>query len=603
MPTREEMIAHIQAAQSAQQPQAPKSREEMISFIQNQANQSVRQPQQVPKDSGVVVAARNAAQGYTGGFSDEIAGGVEAAGRVVGLKGLGVGDIRNLSFSSDGPTLNPEKIKQAYRDARNQEQGDLKTDMKERPGLATTANIATSLFSPINKLAKGASLLKGGALIGGVNALGASEAEDLTGLVKDTATGALTGAAVGGVVGKASEKLKGAGEKLSAKTKDLAEKFAARSLGAERGTINKLGAKNVQNAGRQALDKGIITSLGNTEGKIAANEALKQGAIADRAASYQKIDKAGASTFNPLEVATKVEEKIIGNANKSFDDTKEAMQALKPHIDNILSRGDGNITMEAAQDLVESFGKKAKFDTSRSSLANDTAKQVYRVVRESINEAADKSANKVGGESLKKGIEKANQTYASGMTATKLLKNKLAREQGNNILGLTDAITGAGSLGYGATTGDWGTAAAVIGGKKVLQKYGTQNAALALDKISKSLAGSPALAKVAQNNPRIIQAIVSTIEAKSSRLPRAAEQRQGVDGGSSVASIKGENKWAVDGYAKVLEQDGSFENEAFISKALSNPKSKKLLVQASMLTPGSKQMANIITQLKQMDGQ
>ena len=42
---------------------------------------------------------------------------------------------------------------------------------------------------------------------------------------------------------------------------------------------------------------------------------------------------------------------------------------------NILSRGDGNISMESAQELVSNLGKKAKFDASRSTESNDLAKQ------------------------------------------------------------------------------------------------------------------------------------------------------------------------------------------------------------------------------------
>lgn len=545
------------------------------------------------------VAVMHGLQGATGNFLDEISGVGEAAGRAVGVKGLG-GKFSDLGFQK--PTLAnlgdnfTEQFGKDYEEGRDKKRRILAEQAKEHPATSTIANVTGAVVSPLNKIAKGASIAKSGAAIGGITAAGASEADTLGGLALDTGLGIATGGIVGKVADKAAPVIQRGAQnikrKVSEKSKDLAERFAARAIGAERGTITKFGQDKVQEAGRQALDEGIITPLGSTDRMVKANEAVKTMAAESRKAAYKSIDDKAASEFNPLDVATKTEAKVIGGKDRSHDDIKELAQTLEPHLANILSRGDGNISMAKAQELVEALGKKARFDGSRSTQANEVAKDVYNTVRQAINEAAEKGADKVGISGLRETIESANKTYARGATASALLKKKVAREQGNKIIGLTDAITGAGATGYGATTGDWETAAAIVGGKKVLQKYGAQNAALALNKFSKSLLKAPEMAGLAQKSPAVFQAIALKLEGKSAALPPAADE-------GPSPKLKGEEKWVVDGFSKI-QKHGNFalNDPALVGKLLQSAKGKRLLIAASDLKPGSKAMNVLVKDLK-----
>lgn len=99
---------------------------------------------------------------------------------------------------------------------------------------------------------------------------------------------------------------------------------------------------------------------------------------------------------------------------------------------------------------------------------------------------------------------------------------------------------------------------------------------------------------------RIIEEISRGSRVASIGKGRPAAQSS--EGDTSIASYKGENKWAIDGYANLLGQDPAFEDDKFFESAMSNPKAKMLLAQASELTPGSKAMMSVIQQLKQIQG-
>lgn len=558
-----------------------------------------------PTSSAPLAAVRNFVQGATANFSDEVAGGVEAAGRALGVKGLGVGDIRDVSLSDDGPTVDWQILKEAYRRARDQERSDLKRDKKERPVLSGASQLAGAIASPINKIAPHTTLAKSGAIIGGVTGLGGSEADSVGGALLDTATGAVVGGTVGKVIDKASPLLKKGAEKIGDTSKTSAEWLSARAQGLERGTAKKLGSEKVKEIGRQGLDKGLLNLRDNADDMIANNQAIKSKAMDARRAAYDLIDEKGASSFNPLEVAAKVEQKLLGGKNRNHDDVKELAAAIEPHLSNILSRGEGNISMKAAQDLVNSFSKKAKFDSSRSTLANDVAKDVYHIVRDSINESAEKAADKLGTPGLRKLIEQSNKTFFVAKNAEKLLSNKQARETGNKIFGLTDTIAGGAGLSYGALTGDWENAVGLVLAKKGLEKYGSKLGAKALDRVAKSFASTPNAAKLIQGKPGLFGAIVKGLTPKPSTPLKAADKGAPMDGDSAIADIRGENKWSVDGYARLLESDksGRFSDEALTEKLFSSKKGKSLLAQASAAKPGSKAFEKIKADIIKFGGE
>lgn len=443
-------------------------------------------------ESGV----RGLAQGASLGFADELTGGVEA------LSDTLLGD-EPLSDIGSIYEKRRDESRAAYDAAR---EANPKTFMAGEIG----GGIGTAFVPGLGALnaARGAQIgtvVAKGALQGGLMGLGGSTGDDVQELALDTAKGAGLGAG-GGAAGYGAGKLIGGitdsladsrvGQYLLQKYKNLsggaankldevAEVQGARALGLERGTQKKLGQDATRAVGRQALDENLLSIGANTEDLISRNNALKDAAVGSRSASYGKIDEAGMSQFNPLDVATRVEKAVLGDMNPAYADTQELMKKLQPDIDNILSRGDGNLSMEEAQKLVQGLGKKAKFDMTRSSEANDMAKKVYMTTRDAINEAA--GSDKVGIPGLKETIEGANRKYSVAKDADKLLQNKQARELGNKTFGLTDNVMGAGAIASANPI----FALPLIAAKKISEKYGNQTAAITADKLADFVRESP----------------------------------------------------------------------------------------------------------------
>ncbi len=547
---------------------APPSKDELQGFVSLE-----------PKISKTESALRGAAQGASMGFADEIAGAIEAA----------------LS-------------KKTYEQARNESRANFAKAKKENPGSYTSGEVGGGLataFVPGLNVAKGAGLLKTGIQAAGLGLAGGagySEADN----VGDLSADALKGAAIGGTIGvaahAASPYLEKAVSAASKKTSDLANRFAARALGAERGTVKSLGMEKVLGAGRQALDEGLLSPLASTDDVIARNNAVKNqgGKLMEKA--YNAIDDAGASTFNPLNVASKVDTELAPTYRTPIN--KAETNQLENTLESIMARGDGNIPIKQAQALKEEIGavafprgKRPIDPTPKQQMAMDA----YKIINQSIDDAVEKGAKAVENAGLSETLKRGKEIFGKAKVSEKLLDNKRAREQGNNIIGLTDAITGAGALGYGGTTGDWDTAGGLFLGRKLLSKYGSQNAALALDKISKALIRSPKMADVYAKNPNVFNTIVRKVEEQFASGAKAADaspksKDQNADFG---ASIKGERKWMLDGIAKIGTHDETaISDEALIEKALSSAEGRRLLVAASDLKPGSKAMEDVLSKIK-----
>lgn len=191
--------------------------------------------------SSAMSAVRKGLQGATGGFSDEIAGGVEAAGQVVGLKGLG-GPLKNISI--DSPTLDPVELSAAYERGRNLERENLKRDSQFNPTVSTVSEIAGGFASPINKVTKGLSVAGQGATMGAAYGAGSSEADTLAGTAWDATKGAAMGYGSGKLFDKAAQVI---GPKINQLSSNVANKISPASAKANKDQIiaaaDRLGIK------------------------------------------------------------------------------------------------------------------------------------------------------------------------------------------------------------------------------------------------------------------------------------------------------------------------------------------------------------------------
>lgn len=578
MATREEKIAFIKSKMhpAPMATSQPMSREEKLQFVKSKlaATQEPETAEITQKES----FARGAAQGASLGFADELTGGAEA-----------------LWEKANG---DPRAFGEMYKQFRDESRANFEAAQKANPGTYATGEIGAAIgtaFIPGMAIAKGARLgqvaLKSAAIGAGAGA-GYSEAEDMAGVAKDAAVGGAIGGGLGAashavapVVGRAIQK---GGEKL----KRGAERMASRALGAERGTIKKFGQEQVQKAGRQALDEGVLSPLASADDMAAKNAAVKQRGGQMMGEVYDAIDEKGASTFNPLEVAGKVDEEIGGIYRSPIN--KGELKQLENTLESILVRGEGNLPLREAQKLKQELSKVANWKNNLNITEKEKmAREAYGIVSSAIDDAADKGAKTIGVEGLPEKLGVGKKIYSNASTSEKLLENRIAREQGNNFFGLTDTIAGAGSLGYGATTGDWGTAAGIMVAKKGLGKYGSQNAALLLDKAGKAITRSSTVADKVARNPNLIdRAVGGSLRQK---LPRPEVRKIGEE------EPKGESKWANDGLNKIKEHNPKLAGR-FPQSVMDDRNAKSLLIQASDLKPGSKAWNNLMERIEREYG-
>lgn len=296
----------------------------------------------------------------------------------------------------------------------------------------------------------------------------------------------------GGAIGKVGEMMgQGLGKvapNLARKFEEISARQGARAMGLERGTAKKLGEDRVMDIGRQARDEKLFSPLSNTEDKISANQVLKNKAAGERNSAYNAIDQAGASQFNPLDTAANVETQL-GGFNKTSPLNAPKVNQLENTLEAITQRGDKNIPMSEAQNLLYELKDAASWSgVGKKTPKEEMAQEAYMIVRDAVNQAAGKSSEMVGIDGLQDAIKSANRKYSIAKDTDMLLNNKFAREAGNKTFGLTDNVVGAGGIAGNFPSA---TVAAGIGAKKIGEKYGSQFMSIGFKKFADLVEKSP----------------------------------------------------------------------------------------------------------------
>jgi len=156
-------------------------------------------------------ARRAMGQGLSLGAADEISGGLEAIGSLVGIRGLGSESLSNVRMETDDEKK--QTIADVYREARQDHLDYDKAAQKANPKSYLAGDLAGSAFSMFipggavfktaglaSKLKKGAAI---GGAVGGVEGLGRSEADLTKGEIEEAAKDTLLGGAIGATIGGA----------------------------------------------------------------------------------------------------------------------------------------------------------------------------------------------------------------------------------------------------------------------------------------------------------------------------------------------------------------------------------------------------------------
>lgn len=530
----------------------------------------------------VTSVVRQLAQGASGGLSDELAGGLEAAGRVVGLNGVG-GPVKDISINKEGPTFSLDDIQKAYQTGRDHERTSLKNDLNENPITSSAANILGSVVSPINKITKGMSAAKAGLTLGGVYGFGNSEANNASDLVKDTATGAAMGGAVGKTIDVASPYIKNGFDSAGKALKSTAEKLAVKATGA----TGKQSEKFAENAGRELLDRGIV-QFGDDAEKIASKSNLAiKNAENTIDSSLEALDNKGV-TVSVDKIVKNLEDKI---ENLKKDPSQASVvKKLQTMIDDIYETGNSNVKISDAEITKRGYNKVARnwLDPEQG----QAGKTAYLAYKEAVEESA-KAANP----EIAKQFVDAKKSFGLLNPIADAAEKRAATLNQSPIGGLLDMATaGAGGAAVGGPAGLVTGVGAAAARRLVAPKLAA-SAAVTTDKISKALLSNSELVNVYKQNPAAFENIVESVRAGLSSLNQNIRTAEKNDSAKNEAPKKGPEKWANDGAQKIVEHDQTID-QSTIDQLKNSKKGRDLLIKASDLKAGSPQMDKIVNQIR-----
>lgn len=434
---------------------------------------------------------RGVLQGASGGFSDELAGAFEAGGKAIGLKGVG-GPLKDISVDKEGPSLDWEILRDAYKKSRDHYRDQLKHDKDDSPWIAGAGNLVGAAVSPINKLVGGMSAVKSGLALGGLGAAGLSEADNVGDLAKDTATGAVLGGTIGKVADLASPLFKGASNYIGNGLKNKAEGLAVNATGA----TGLQASKFSDDAGRQLLDRGLV-KFGDNAANIAERT---QGAMDE---AHQALDQ----TLKALDakgVTASADNVVAGLSKKIAELEKDPSQAgvvrkLNGIIEDITQTGESNIPLSMGEQTKRGFSKMA--GNWQDPEVGQAGKQAYLGYRDEVENAA-----KAADPELASKFTDAKETHGL-LAPIQEAAEKRGMTQGQSPMG------GLGDMAAGAVGGFKGVVA-----KKLLAPRISSSMAVTADQISQKLLSSPEMLNLAKSNPQAFQGIVSRLEQRSGMM-------------------------------------------------------------------------------------
>lgn len=441
--------------------------------------------EEVKAPSKLESAGYGAAQGATFNFADE-----GAAVTVAAAKKLG--DLLTKTKGGD-PIENYRKARDYFRGKIDKaEEANPKTFMAGQfAGAAATAPLGEGAAGLLPMIGKSA--IAKMAALGGLQGLGASNADltkgDIGGAARDTAVGAGLGAVVGGAA-------KGIGKVVSKAVdpefwQNRAQNWGKSALGFTKRFLNtseKLKAAN--EAAQTMLDKGVITPGADAqEMAFKVNDLVKD--TGEKIGSFLKTREGGYDTQSAIDAINSLRPKNSAGVALSGGNYDPINNMLDKAVDTVKAHGD-TIPFEEAnklkgflQDLVNWNSTNAE-----SSMGQNIAG--------SVKGSIDQNLEKVATPDEFEDFLKNKQIYGSGKLTQKAMDNQLSSIEGNNALGLTDWMAAA-------ATHDPVLAAPTIAAKHVTQNYGSQTIAWGADKAAKGLkATGDRVANLLHTNPQAL---------------------------------------------------------------------------------------------------
>lgn len=443
-------------------------------------------------------------QGMALGFGDELAGGFEAAGRAVGLEGVG-GPISEIGIAGEewSPTLDKEKLLQSYREGRDKQRGRLSETEVANPKTAIASDLVGGLATPgalfkaatkvpaiaktaanVDKLSKVKKAAVTGAGLGAAESAGRSDADLTQGefgeFAGDVAIGTGVGGAAGGLVGKVAQKFEG--KNLANKAKKLTEEAddeALRVLGAGKKELKSATKSRYGNdpneAGIQAIKEGLISPLDKPTDVYNKAKTIKKqigkgyDELIDRFEGKIRLDETMDDAPDFAKRYTEdVRQKVMNSIDENVDITEQQSANLLKQVDNleprILEALDSSNPIKELQNLYVKYNKHF-FNSAKN---KSPAVEAGGIMRQSIKEIQRKLVNQVDevGQESAAQFKKLDKRYSNIIDLEEIALDATTKGHkigfGDFMAGATAKLTGIPGVGEVVT-------GASIASKKILK--------------------------------------------------------------------------------------------------------------------------------------
>lgn len=299
-----------------------------------------------------------------------------------------------------------------------------------------------------------------GGAYGAAAGAGHSEAQDASGVLRDTARGATTGAIAGGVLPVAAAGASRAAQSVAGGARNLANRARVGATGAYGRDVKRLAQDKGQGAiqrfgetieregihGKGALPKSWGTYAENARAVV--DDAGQQiGQLSQQAAQKVSID-VKPLVDDMLEQAVKLEGVRTPEARALVDDLVTRAEMLDR----------GPMGYDEALELRRFLDDIAwKEEGARNTAAAERARETAGKVRKAMMSAVEKESP-----ALKKAITEQNERFEVASWAKHMSEKRLAQESGNQVVSLPAMIAGAGGLAINPPTAIASAAAAQL---------------------------------------------------------------------------------------------------------------------------------------------
>lgn len=389
----------------------------------------------------------------------------------------------------------------AYNKAREESKAKYDAAEKAHPYTSLAGGVAGGLIPAL--LTGGASAVESGiggamgmgAKIGGLSGLGhsVSSGEGLQDTVKDTLSGAGSGALVGGALHGAGKLLSGTPEFLESE----ANNRALKSTGMGKAQVKNLIQQDVRSNAFTGGDQNSIQKIGSllleknpyqeeaVVSKFATPEVVLQRTsdLADKAGNHiaeilGKMDESFNSEnpaiiskfFNPSTAASEIENQLLvplkvnGNIPPL---SKPIAGTIQNVLDTVNQYGNNPIPFAKAQELKQLITGLTTYE-SEGSPTQQVLRRAGGIINKAIEDSADDVVKNSGQMELNGLFKQAKNYYGAAKTAETAAIGKTAGNMVNRDFGITDYMSGvAGAAAHGTP----GVAVGMVA-NKVAKSYG-----------------------------------------------------------------------------------------------------------------------------------